>query len=312
MSQRQIARQMETSLERDLIRRLVFCEFVKAQLRDNQDFLFNDLFTDEATITNNGCVTRHNSHYYVQQNPHWNQEKRFQEVFSVNAWYGIVNHVIERRSATVTDDDSPIIAAQTRKISTAHRRQTSTVALLYFIRHWSSSHFNGETHDVKSYYCQDCNYRTVLTLLFKQHLQDRHGIKKEQEQYYTWKKCPFKTKPNYHLKSHINGRHSDGQDIKRVTCQECPFKTKYNHSLKMHIHVKHLLLVDKEIKWYYCEKCSYKGKFSWELKKHINALHLEEDDIKWYECKECQFKTKHKPYLNIHINPRHLNGADIK
>ncbi|KAJ3659194.1 hypothetical protein Zmor_010895 [Zophobas morio] len=219
---------------------------------------------------------------------------------------------VERRSATVTDDDSPIIAAQTRKISTAHRRQTSTVALLYFIRHWSSSHFNGETHDVKSYYCQDCNYRTVLTLLFKQHLQDRHGIKKEQEQYYTWKKCPFKTKPNYHLKSHINGRHSDGQDIKRVTCQECPFKTKYNHSLKMHIHVKHLLLVDKEIKWYYCEKCSYKGKFSWELKKHINALHLEEDDIKWYECKECQFKTKHKPYLNIHINPRHLNGADIK
>lgn len=119
MNQKQIARQMEISLgsvfnilkanrfhpyhvtivqhltERDFIRRLVFCEFVRAQLRDNQDFLFNVLFTDEATFTNNGCVNRHNSHYYAQQNPHWYQEKHFQEVFKVNAWCGIVgNHVI--------------------------------------------------------------------------------------------------------------------------------------------------------------------------------------------------------------------------
>lgn len=50
--------------EKDFLRHLQFCAFLKNQLQKNFSFLFNVLITDEVIFADNCCADRHNLHYF--------------------------------------------------------------------------------------------------------------------------------------------------------------------------------------------------------------------------------------------------------
>ena len=185
-----------------------------------------------------------------------------------------------------------------------------------------------------SYHCKDCNFQTELTLLFKQHIKDRHGIKQKNDdnlivqhnnQKYVCGKCGFethflltwlrhmrecqqcacKTKEHPNLKQHIQRHRGDEKDI-TYKCEKCEDKNKYRTSLDRDIRMRH---VDK---WHQCTVCAYKTIYKANLKKHINLRHVDDLDAKWYECTHCSYRTKHKTYLKRHVNVLHLGEKDAK
>lgn len=53
------------------------------------------MWSDESRFHNNCIVNRHNCHYWSQENPHWLREHRFQNIWGINVWCGIINgHII--------------------------------------------------------------------------------------------------------------------------------------------------------------------------------------------------------------------------
>lgn len=80
--------------EQDFQRRIVFCNTVNQKITENPNFLFNVMFSDEATFHNNGFVNKHNMHYYAMQNPHWVREINIQNRWSLNVWCGILGNKI--------------------------------------------------------------------------------------------------------------------------------------------------------------------------------------------------------------------------
>ncbi|KAJ8953322.1 hypothetical protein NQ318_012117 [Aromia moschata] len=55
-------------------RRTKFCEYMMDHNNQNNGFIANILFSDEATFFLNGHVNRQNTRYWSQENPHWMQE----------------------------------------------------------------------------------------------------------------------------------------------------------------------------------------------------------------------------------------------
>jgi len=81
--------------ENDFQRRVEFCEWARLRLQGNRLFFMNVLFSDEATFHNNGCVNKHNFHYYATENPRIIREMDYQHRWSINVWGGIVGeHVV--------------------------------------------------------------------------------------------------------------------------------------------------------------------------------------------------------------------------
>ncbi|KAJ8962178.1 hypothetical protein NQ318_018139 [Aromia moschata] len=60
--------------EDDFDRRTEFCEYMMDHNNQNNGFIGNILFSDEATFFLNGHVNRQNTRYWSQENPHWMQE----------------------------------------------------------------------------------------------------------------------------------------------------------------------------------------------------------------------------------------------
>ncbi|OXU22989.1 hypothetical protein TSAR_006885 [Trichomalopsis sarcophagae] len=54
--------------------RVQFCRWACEMLDQNPDFSWNVYFSDEATFISNGCLNRHNCHYWSPENPHWYSE----------------------------------------------------------------------------------------------------------------------------------------------------------------------------------------------------------------------------------------------
>lgn len=79
---------------RDFERRLQFCNWALNQIQRNPHFIAEMLSSDEATFGNRGGVNRHNSHYYSDQNPHWQRSQEFQRQWSINVWAGILGNNI--------------------------------------------------------------------------------------------------------------------------------------------------------------------------------------------------------------------------
>jgi len=52
------------------------------------------LWTDEFKFSNNGILSRHNSHNWTDKNPYWVRETKFQTVLRVNIWCGIIGNQI--------------------------------------------------------------------------------------------------------------------------------------------------------------------------------------------------------------------------
>ncbi|KAJ8949620.1 hypothetical protein NQ318_007383 [Aromia moschata] len=75
--------------EDDFDRRTEFCEYMMDHNNQNNGFIANILFSDEATFFLNGHVNRQNTRYWSQENPHWMQEYHTQHPQKVNVWAAV-------------------------------------------------------------------------------------------------------------------------------------------------------------------------------------------------------------------------------
>lgn len=81
--------------EDDFDRRVEFCETMMDRYVQEPNFLAKIVFSDEATFTLHGDVSRHNCRYWSDDNPHWMRESHTQKPEKVNVWAGIVgNHIV--------------------------------------------------------------------------------------------------------------------------------------------------------------------------------------------------------------------------
>ena len=76
--------------EEDFDRRLDYCHWMLGMIRENREFLFQILWTDEATFNSDGRVNLHNMHYWSAENPHWMREVQHQGRWSLNVWCGVL------------------------------------------------------------------------------------------------------------------------------------------------------------------------------------------------------------------------------
>lgn len=76
--------------ENDFQCRVQFCEWARARLQENPRFFMSVLFSDEATFHNNGCVNKHNFHFYAVENPRIFRERDYQHRWSINVWGGVI------------------------------------------------------------------------------------------------------------------------------------------------------------------------------------------------------------------------------
>lgn len=80
--------------EDDPDRRIEFSESMMNRMDENPLFLYNIVFSDEATFTLKGEVNRHNCRYWSDTNPAWMLESHTQYPQKVNVWAGILNDTI--------------------------------------------------------------------------------------------------------------------------------------------------------------------------------------------------------------------------
>ena len=75
-------------------RRLVFCQWFTNQRRQNPNFIYNIIWSDECKFTNCGLFNRNNEHVWATENPRINRQVRPQIRFGVNVWAGLYNNRI--------------------------------------------------------------------------------------------------------------------------------------------------------------------------------------------------------------------------
>lgn len=80
--------------EDDPDRRIEFCDEMMTIINNDNNFLHNIVFSDEATFQLNGHVNRHNFRYYSDVNPHWMVEYHTQYPEKLNVWAGILNNTL--------------------------------------------------------------------------------------------------------------------------------------------------------------------------------------------------------------------------
>jgi len=70
--------------------RLDYCQWLRAQIAENPNFLTLICSTDEKTFAREGSFNAHNNHFWSEANPHAMHLRGYQQRFSVNVWAGIV------------------------------------------------------------------------------------------------------------------------------------------------------------------------------------------------------------------------------
>lgn len=80
-------------LPRDFARREEYCRWLINKINTERNFLNKVLFSDEATFHKNGCVNRHNFHYYSDHNEHLFRTTS-QYRWSLNVWAGIIGDYV--------------------------------------------------------------------------------------------------------------------------------------------------------------------------------------------------------------------------
>lgn len=78
----------------DFQNRVTFCNILNEKINQNQNFLENILFSDEAIFKSNAVVNRHNMHYYAVENPLWLRQINYQNRWSLHVWGGIIGNQI--------------------------------------------------------------------------------------------------------------------------------------------------------------------------------------------------------------------------
>ena len=77
--------------EDDPDRRIQMCEWFLEQIAEDDDFLLNVLFSDEANFYVNGEVNKQNLRYWSPENPHWFSGDKQQGAQRIMVWCGICN-----------------------------------------------------------------------------------------------------------------------------------------------------------------------------------------------------------------------------
>jgi len=67
-----------------------FAAWILEKCSEDNNFLRNMLFTDEAQFTRDGVLNYHNEHKWAFTNPHAIKQNRNQYQFNINVWAGIV------------------------------------------------------------------------------------------------------------------------------------------------------------------------------------------------------------------------------
>ncbi|XP_063930355.1 zinc finger protein 711-like [Zophobas morio] len=184
---------------------------------------------------------------------------------------------------------------------------------------------------MEAYHCKDCDFKTEVTLVFEQHINEHHGPSRESreetssEETSSEETCSDETssedssvensvgpkyyfEPNLSLKSFEDTSASTGTEENLQNVSPLKESATYNSDFKQ----------TDETPWYYCAECSFKTKLDEDLKHHTENSHgnkrnhLDEQEVEWHKCQQCSFKAKGKYNLRKHINNVHLNDEDVK
>ena len=120
--------------------------------------------------------------------------------------------------------------------------------------------FNCEISNIETYSCKDCNFKTELTLSFKHHVQEHHGVRKIQAslsvytmQNYICEKCSFET--HFIMKWLQHSTKCSNNEDNSETITDTKRKYKHKNYVQTHIISKQF-----KIKWHKCQVCPYKAK----------------------------------------------------
>jgi transposase len=80
--------------DRDYAARFYFSAWIQGMVEEDNNFLKNVLFSDEATFTSNGHVSSQNCRWWASENPNFVVQCKDQYHFKVNVWCGILNSQI--------------------------------------------------------------------------------------------------------------------------------------------------------------------------------------------------------------------------
>jgi hypothetical protein len=73
---------------------LQYCKWLLWEHERDPGFLEHILWLDEAAFTREGVFNSHNSHLWVQHNPHATREWGHQVLWSINVWAGIIGNCV--------------------------------------------------------------------------------------------------------------------------------------------------------------------------------------------------------------------------
>lgn len=63
-------------------------------MEDDPSVIKKVLWTDECKLQNNGILNRQTSRYWSNKNPFWMRKSKFQVMWSINVWCGIVGNTL--------------------------------------------------------------------------------------------------------------------------------------------------------------------------------------------------------------------------
>ena len=213
---------------------------------------------------------------------------------------------------------------------------TSILSMVNHVRRHRSSleKFTCSKAKIEVYYCKDCDFKTDLTILFKQHINKHHGLKSESRedlsiedftiQNYVCEKCAFETNSLIKKLQHTstcterkeNRLSSSSQNVtykkngEWYKCKKCNYKTKFKSRLKKHVYYVHSRAED--IQWHECTECPFKSKYKVSLRRHFSVKHADKEKIKWYECEKCPYKTKHHSNFSYHVISTHVSEEEVQ
>ncbi|XP_063929927.1 zinc finger protein 626-like [Zophobas morio] len=194
-------------------------------------------------------------------------------------------------------------------------------------RHRSSlEEFTCGNAELEVFYCKDCDFKTELTILFKQHIEKFHGIKREpgedlpsenfRLQKYVCEKCDFETNLLLKWIQHTSACTGKKENLPSVSLSKArvtvyrPYVTRSKTPLGININPIHLNVENSEL--YKCEKCTFKTRVKYGLQIHKNFVHLNEENVKWYECGDCPYKSKRSSSVKRHVRCIHLDEDKVK
>ncbi|TRY81109.1 hypothetical protein TCAL_07799 [Tigriopus californicus] len=146
---------------------------------------------------------------------------------------------------------------------------------------------HSESHELKGYQCDQCDYNTNRIMFLNRHKKARHSEKSFHCPY-----CTFKSAQRWCVKQHIVQVH---EKSRLYPCEYCDYKASSRGNLNVHIRGVH-----ERDKRYECTQCDFKTCHKSGLLKHLRS-HRGKELI----CELCDFKTSSKGTMFVHKKDAH-------